>query len=233
MGSDLTDGMTTRYMTSDGTYSTIDCATPVHVTQSLTKPEYVNAVTRTIQGLLDDLNNDAIRALSDSELVAYLNQQTNEINAVKNKLMDSINQDLAAINAVKGMLAGLLKLFQASCSKKKKGDDPENPDNTSDDYLKLILKVDPLTQGCSATESDFIDTLDTADAEFKGYTYTTPNVAVPTIAASTPPDQFDDADYTYGLQQQQNAGGDGDVSIDNSPDSLLPAKTVDPCTQPC
>jgi len=233
MDSNLTDGMTTRYMTSDGTYSTIDCATPVHVTQSLTKPEYVNAVTRTLQGLLDDLNNDAIRALSDSELVAYLNQQTNEINAVKNKLMDSINQDLAAINAVKGMLAGLLKLFQASCSKKKKGDDPENPDNTSDDYLKLILKVDPLTQGCSATESDFIDTLDTADAEFKGYTYTTPNVAVPTIAASTPPDQFDDADYTYGLQQQQNAGGDGDVSIDNSPDSLLPAKTVDPCTQPC
>ena len=233
MDSNLTDGMTTRYMTSDGTYNTIDCATPVHVTQSLTKPEYVNAVTRTLQGLLDDLNNDAIRALSDSELVAYLNQQTNEINAVKNKLMDSINQDLAAINAVKGMLAGLLKLFQASCSKKKKGDDPENPDNTSDDYLKLILKVDPLTQGCSATESDFIDTLDTADAEFKGYTYTTPNVAVPTIAASTPPDQFDDADYTYGLQQQQNAGGDGDVSIDNSPDSLLPAKTVDPCTQPC
>jgi hypothetical protein len=182
---------------------------------------------------LDDLQNDAIRGLSDSELIAYLNQQTNEINAIKNKLMDSINQDLAAINAVKGMLAGLLKLFQIACSKKKKGDDPENPDTSSDDYLKLILKVDPLTQGCSATESDFIQTLDDADAEFKGYSYTSPNVAVPTIAASTPPDQFDDADYNYGLEQQQNTGGSGDVSIDNSPDSLLPAKTVDPCTQPC
>jgi hypothetical protein len=233
MGSNLTEGMTTRYMKSDGTYATIECATPVHVTQSLTKPEYMNAVTRTIQGLLDDLQNDAIRSLSDSELVALLNQKTNEINAIKNKIMDSINQDLAAINAVKGLLAGLLKLFQASCSKKKKGNDPENPDNTSDEYLNLILKVDPLTQGCSATQSDFIDTLDTADEEFKGYDYNSPNVAVPTIAAASPADQFDGDDYTYGLEQQQTAGGSGDVTIDSTPDSLLPAKTVDPCTQPC
>ena len=234
MGSNLTEGMTTRYMKSDGTYSTIDCATPVHVTQSLQNgPAYVNAITRTLQGLLDDLQNDAIRQLSDSELVSLLNQKTNEINEVKNKLLDSVKQDLAAINAVKGLLAGLLKLFQAACSKKKKGDDPENPDNSSDDYLKLILKVDPVRQGCAATESDFIDILDTADAEFKGYTYTTPNVAVPTITATTQGEEFDDADYTYDLQQQQNAGGNGDVSIDGNPDSLLPAKTVDPCTQPC
>jgi hypothetical protein len=58
-------------------------------------------------------------------------------------------------------------------------------------------------------------------------------VAVPTIIATTQDDEFDDADYTYDLQQQQNAGGNGDVSIDGNPDSLLPAKTVDPCTQPC
>ncbi len=226
----LTAGLTTRYRKSDGTYATIQSATPVHVTQSLQNGARItNAVTRTLQRMLDDLQNDAIEALSDSELVNYLEEITDELDARRKELIDAIEQDLAAINAVKGLLKGLLKLFQASCSKKKKGDDPEDPDDSSDQYLNLILAPNPLRQGCDAAVNDLPELLDAADAEYKDVVIPTPNVAYDAITVDGFDPDFNDVDYNY--KPQIGAGGNGDITIDG--DSDLGAKPVDPCTQPC
>jgi hypothetical protein len=225
----LTEGLTTRYRKSDGTYATVDASKPISVTQSLQKPQLVNAVTRTLQKLLDEFQNQAIQALSDSEIVNYLEEITDELDEKRRELLDSIEQDLAAINAVKGLLKGLLKLFQASCSKKKKGDDPENPDDSSDQYLRLILTPNPTRQGCDATVSNLPELLDEADAEYKQF-------PVPPVDTDLdPPPQleivpdFNDVDYAY--RPQTPAGGDGDIGVDGDPN--LGPKPVDPCTQPC
>lgn len=226
----LTSGLVTKYRKSDGTYATVEAATPVQVTQSLQNgAKLTNAVTRTLQKMLDELQNDAIAALSESELVNYIEDITDELEERRRELMDAIEKDLAAINAVKGLLKGLLKLFQASCSKKKKGDDPENPDDSSDQYLNLILSPNPLRQGCDATVSDVPEILDEADREYKEVIVPTPNVAYDAITVDGFDPDFNDVDYNY--KPQLPAGGNGDITVDGDAD--LGAKPVDPCTQPC
>lgn len=226
----LTSGLVTKYRKSDGTYATVQAATPVQVTQSLQNgAKLTNAVTRTLQKMLDELQNDAIAALSDSELINYIEDITDELEERRRELMDAIEKDLAAINAVKGLLKGLLKLFQASCSKKKKGDDPEDPDDSSDQYLNLILSPNPLRQGCDATVSDVPEILDEADREYKEVIVPTPNVAYDAITVDGFDPDFNDVDYNY--KPQLPAGGNGDITVDGDAD--LGAKPVDPCTQPC
>jgi len=226
----LTSGLVTKYRKSDGTYATVEAATPVQVTQSLQNgAKLTNAVTRTLQKMLDELQNDAIAALSESELVNYIEDITDELEERRRELMDAIEKDLAAINAVKGLLKGLLKLFQASCSKKKKGDDPEDPDDSSDQYLNLILSPNPLRQGCDATVSDVPEILDEADREYKEVIVPTPNVAYDAITVDGFDPDFNDVDYNY--KPQLPAGGNGDITVDGDAD--LGAKPVDPCTQPC
>jgi len=229
LNASLSDGFQTRYRKSDGTYATIDAAKPVHVTQSLQRADILNAVNRTLQRLLDELQNDAIRELSESELVSYLEEITDELDLKRQELVDSVKQDLSAINAVKGMLKGMLKLFQSSCSKKKKGDDPENPDDSSDQYLNLILSPNPLRQGCDATINDLPDILDQADTEYKEFLIppVDPNDNIPSDYKDLP--DLNDVQYQY--RPQTAAGGNGDVGVDNEPD--LGTKPVDPCTQPC
>ena len=225
----------TRYKKQDGTYDTVMANTPAAVTQSLVKTEMMNAVTRTLQGLYDDLQGDAIAALSESELVAVLDQKTSEINDLKNDIMDTVNKDLSAINAVKGFLAGLLRLMMASCSKKSKdiNGDPQS-DYNSDDYLNLIMKVDPKTQTCSATTGDLITILDKADEEYNTVARVTPNVESSVNTSSYTPDEFEFSDYSYSPEAEQTAGGLGDITIDAyPPEQLQPPKTVNPCTQPC
>ena len=188
-----------------------------------------------MQSLYDDLQGDAIKALSDSELIAVIDEKFTEINDLKNQLMDSINQDLAAINAVKGFLQGLLRLLLCSCSKKSKdiNGDPQS-DYDSDDYLKLIMKVDPKTQGCSATTGDLITILDNADNEWNNVAAVSVNTAVALNTSAYFPSQFDYSDYDYPLETPQTPGANGDILIDTyPPEQLLPPKTVDPCTQPC
>ena len=226
----LTSGLVTKYRKSDGTYATVEAATPVQVTQSLQNgAKLTNAVTRTLQKMLNELQNDAIAALSESELVNYIEDITDELEERRRELMDAIEKDLAAINAVKGLLKGLLKLFQASCSKKKKGDDPEDPDDSSDQYLNLILSPNPLRQGCDATVSDVPEILDEADREYKEVIVPTPNVAYDAITVDGFDPDFNDVDYNY--KPQLPAGGNGDITVDGDAD--LGAKPVDPCTQPC
>lgn len=232
-GENYINGLTTRFMAANGETMQVDAYKPVHVTQSLQKPELTRAVSRTMQSLIDDLQDDAIRHLSDGELITYLENRTNEIDEIKNRLLDSVKQDLAAFNAIKGLLQGLLKLFQTSCSKKKKGDDPENPDTSSDDYLQLITIPNPSRQGCDATESDFITLMDDADAEYKTIDFPPVDVSVSDTTNTNVDDFTNQNDTLFVPERSQTGGGLGDVELDGDADDGLPAKTVDPCTQPC
>ena len=233
-GGDYIKGLTTRFRSATGEYMQVEAYKPVHVTQSLQKPELTRAVTRTMQSLIDDLQDDAIRHLSDGELISYLEQRTQEIDDLKNRLLDSVNQDIAAFNAIKGLLQGLLKLFQTSCSKKKKGDDPENPDTSSDDYLQLITIPNATRQGCSATESDLIDLLDSADQEYKNYNPSDVEVDVGPVTDTDTNDFLEDNNTLFVPERNDtDTTGLTDIELDGDPEDTLPVKTIDPCTQPC
>ena len=232
-GENYIEGLTTRFMAANGETMQVNAYKPVHVTQSLQKPELARAVTRTVQSLIDDLQDDAIRHLSDGELVSYLEQRTQEIDDMKNRLLDSVKQDIAAFNAIKGLLQGLLKLFQISCSKKKKGDDPESPDSSSDDYLQLITIPNPSRQGCDATDSDLIQLFDDADAEYKTIDFPPVEVDTGNVSSTNIEDFIDPNDTLFVPERSDSGGGLGDIELDGEADDLLPAKTVDPCTQPC
>jgi len=234
LGTNFIEGMTTRYRRSDGTYAQIEAWKPLHVTKSVQQEGsfLMNLVNRKLQELIDSLQDDAIRNLTDNELTNYLNEKKQEINELKNAIKDQINADKAAINAVKSLVKNLLKLFKAGCSKKKKGDDPENPDLTSDEYLNLILTPNPKRQGCSATVNDLPDILDLADEEFNSIEL--PPVDLTTPVSNTDPNLYTDTvDEIYGLDIPGRGGGaNGDIRIDRTPDSLLPDRQ-DPCVEPC
>lgn len=237
LGSDFIDGMSTRYRKSDGTYARIDAYKPIHVTKAIQSgPDggsfLANLMNRKFQELLDELQDDVIVYLTDNELVDYLNLKKQEVFELKNRVKDQIAQDKAAINAVKSLIKNLLKLFKASCSKKKKGDDPEDPDLSSDEYLNLVLSPNPKRQGCAATVSDLPEILDEADDEYN--TIDLPPVDLTTPFANTDPALFtDQVEEVYGLDIPRRGGeGDGDVRIDRTPDSLLP-ETPNRCIEPC
>lgn len=226
------DGFTTKYRRADGTYATVDVSKPSNVVSSLQQKTYMNAVSRTIQSMLDDLQDDAIRFLTDTELVNFLDQKTQELDLLRQELQNSVQKDLAAINALKGLLKGLLKLFIMSCSKKKKGKDPQNPDDSSDLFLNLMLKPNPVRQGCFATESDFPALLDAADEEYNAILTPPVDTNVPTLGYD--PNAFGDGtDGNYPLQPFSTAGGNGDIGFDGDPSDAQPEKLEDPCVKPC
>lgn len=228
------EGMTTRYKKADGSYASIAAWKPIHVSRSVQQPgsALVNKITGIVQSLIDDLTDDLIDQLEENELVAYLEEKENEIESLRRELKDIVEADLAAIKQVKSLLKGLLKLFKISCSKKKKGDDPEDPDLSSDEYLQLILVPNPERQGCEATESDFIDIVDEADDEYN-------TVILPDPRTDNPYNPGIDLDQLtapdpalYGLELPGASGGEADVRIDQTPDSLFPPEE-NPCVEPC
>ena len=229
VGANITSDLTTRYRSSDGTYYTINASSPKDLTTSLQRNDLNAKTSQVLQTLMDRLQDDAIRNLTESDLVQEINDIKNEVNAIKNELNDAIKKDLAAINAVKGLLSGLLKLFVVSCSKKKKKDN----NTSSDEFLDLILAPNPIRQGCDATESDFIDILDDIDAE-----HNNPDIAQPDVVL--PDDGIVDDDIflsdelesnIYGDEPEEEAGPVADIIIDDEPVVLPP--TPDPCSQPC
>lgn len=235
LATNFMEGMVTRYKKADGSYATIDAWKPIHVSRAVQQPgsAIVNRITGIVQSLLDELKDDLIDQLEENELVAYLEEKENEIEDLRRELKDIVEADLAAIKQVKSLLKGLLKLFKISCSKKKKGDDPEDPDLSSDEYLQLILTPNPERQGCDALESDFIDIVDEADDEYN-------TVILPDPRGDSPYNPGIDLDQLtspdpalYGLELPGTAGGEADVSVDQTPDSLLPPDIKDPCTEPC
>lgn len=235
-GPGFIDGLTTRYKKADGTYATIEAYKPIHAAQSISpqqRERIINPVTRVIQDMIDELQDDVIRELTDIEIVNLIDQKTQEIEAIRNNLIDVVNQDLAAINAVKGLISGLLKLFKASCSKKKKSDIDKTPDDSSDEYLRLIIKPNPVRQGCLATESDLIEILDLADEEYRNVSIPTVNTAGPALANTNPAifEEFQDTAFIPGTSQEP--GGLADIEIDEDPELIQPPKPKDPCVEPC
>jgi len=122
-----------------------------------------------------------------------------------------------------------MKLFSVSCGKKKKKDN----NYESDEYLELILAPNPIRQGCLATNSDFINILDEADAEHNDPNLPTYDINIPDYgdAASEvlqPEDEFLDV---YPTEPEDQASIAGDVVIDNNDPTVPPEEN--PCAQPC
>lgn len=228
MGGNLTSDLSTKYYSRTGEVRTVQATKPTDVTKSLQQTVLINNVNKLLRDLVEDLQDDAIRSFTDSQLAVYLEEKTNLVNDTIKQVNTIIEDDLAAFNAVKGLLNGLLKLFNISCSKKKSS----NGNTTSDDYLNLILAPDPKTQGCSATESDFIGTLDDIDREFR-----TPDIPDREFVPYQDEEgngQFDgDDQYPGFIDEPENAteGNDGDVIIETGP--VEPEKPEDPCAKPC
>jgi hypothetical protein len=129
-------------------------------------------------------------------------------------------------------LSGLLKLFSVSCGKKKRKDESPQAEE-SDEYLSLILAPNPLRQGCSATESDFISLLDEIDAEHNEpnlptYDIQVPNYSDPQAEVLQPEEEFVGV---YPDEPEDQPSINADIGIDSEP--VLPPEVPDPCTQPC
>jgi hypothetical protein len=226
MGGNLTSDFYTSYIGFNGQPRRVDARYPTDVTRSLNQTRLMNNVSELLNDLADDLQDDAIRSFTDSQLSAYLEEKTNLVQGTINEINTIIQDDIAAFNAVKGLLSGLLKLFNVSCSKKKSSDG----NTTSDDYLGLILAPDPKTQGCSATESDFISILDDIDREFK-------DPELPDRPFEPVEDEFrgefeniDDKAPDFAEEEERNPGDDGDIGVGDDP-NIDPYD--DPCKKPC
>lgn len=229
MGSNITGDLTTKYKAANGAYYAVSASSPKDLTKSLTAGDQINAkISRLMQNLVDRLQDDAIRELTESDLVQEINFIKQEVEDLKNEINDQIKQDLAAIKAVKGLLTGLLKLFIISCSKKKKKDG----NTSSDEFLEMILMPNPIRQGCDAIESDFISILDEIDAE-----HNTPDIVFPEV---TVPTQFEDPELllpdeiespVYGEEPVEDPGPVADIIVDEEP--IVPPPEPDPCAQPC
>lgn len=223
------NGFTTRVRRANGTYQSVNAGKPTDAAQALFQEKLMERVREQLNQMKYDLRDDAIRNLSDSEVISRINNTIIRFKETRDRIKDIIAQDKAVLNAAKSLVKGMIKLFSLSCSKKKKkGGSPTD----SDEYLDLILYPNPERQGCDATTSDFIDTLDDFDTE-----YNDPGINLPTLAANTAIDpftNFDGANLLNGPFPNQGTGtgeGEGGAGVDNqNPDVNVPE---DPCAKPC
>jgi len=232
-GTPFISDLTTKYRASNGQYMTVSAYNPSNVAKSLENgPAYMNAINKTVQGLLDDLQNDAIRFMSENELTLYLEDKLNEIDNLRATLNDAIQEDLAAINAVKGLIKGLLKFWKHACGRKNLKTGEEAIED--DEFLESVLVPNPARQGCQATESDLIDILNRFSDELD-----TPENEPQPDPAPTPPTDVDldlfnvVPDALFILEREKAPGANGDILVDGIPDPNLPPVLKDPCVEPC
>lgn len=225
-------GLTTKVRRANGTYQSVSASKPTDAAQALFQKELMRRTKEILNQMKYDLRDDAIRGLTSTVLFQRINETETRIRNIKNDIKNVIEQDIAVLNQVKGIVKGMIKLFSMSCSKKKRKDEGKKTD--SDDYLDLILQPNPDRQGCDATSSDFIDILDDFDKEYNDPDVSSNNI--PVIDSTIPTtDLFDGLDGISGPFPRQPgtpAGGDntgGDVD-DQDPDVLVPE---DPCAKPC
>lgn len=232
-GSPWISDLSTKYRASNGQYMTVSAYSPTNVTGSLENGRpYMAAIKTTVQGLLDDLQNDAIRYMSDNELTLYLEAKLNEVDAIRANLNDSIQKDLAAINAVKGLIQGLLKFWKHACGRKnlKTGEEAI----VDDEFLESVLIPNPIRQGCDATKSDMIDILN----QFSDDLFTPenePNVPPPPAPPSDVDTDLFNAvpDALFVLEREKTPGSNSDILVDIDPATQLPPPAKDPCVEPC
>jgi hypothetical protein len=227
--SNFLNGFTVRVRKANGTYQSVNAGKPTDAAQALFQQKLMARVKEELNQMKYDLRDDAIRNLSDAQVIARLNNTITRFRNTRDEIKDIIAQDKAVLNAAKSLIKGMIKLFSLSCSKKKKkGGAPTD----SDEYLDLILFPNPERQGCDATTSDFIDILDDFDTE-----YNDPGIDLPTLTANTqvsPITNFDDLNSLNGPFPNQATGagtGEGAAGVDNqNPDVNVPE---DPCAKPC
>jgi hypothetical protein len=223
------NGFTTRVRRANGIYQTVSAASPTDAAQSLLQDKLMERVRENLNQMKYDLRDDAIRNLTDAEVISRINNSITRFTNIKNEIKDIIAQDKAVLNAVKSLLKGMIKLFSLACSKKKK---KGGEATDSDEYLNLILYPNPERQGCDANTSDFIIVLDDFDDE-----YNDPGITLPTFSSNTnitPITDFDDRNLVGGTLPNQGTGigdGEGNVGVDRGdPDVNVPE---DPCAKPC
>lgn len=225
------DGFTTTVRRANGAYQTVSAASASDSAQSLLQAELVRRGNRLIKEMINDLRGDAINKLNTSQVVTTLNGFETRITTIKNDVKDAMEQDLAVINKVKGLLKGLIKLFTTSCSKKKRKDG----DGTSDDYLDLILVPNPERQGCDATESDFTDILDDIDVEFNDPQIENPNTFQPPSGTIPTNDMLNPGDQVVGPYPPRPTDNVTDDGLTGNLDGTDPNVKApeDPCAKPC
>lgn len=226
--------LTVRVRRANGVYQTVSASKPVDAAQSLFQEELLRKARDILTQMKYDLRDDAIRSLSEAQLVAKIEETYTRITNIKSDIKNVIEQDMAVINQVKSLVKGMIKLFSMSCSKKKRKDEGGKATD-SDDYLDLILQPNPDRQGCDATSSDFITILDDFDKEYNDPNLDTPNI--PDIDTGIPSanNLFDGLDSISGPFPRQDEAPDGGNIIgggidDQNPDVEIPE---DPCAKPC
>lgn len=225
------NGFTTTVRRANGTYQTVNASNASDSAQSLLQAELLRMGNSLLTEMINDLRGDAINKLTTSQVVAQIQGFDTRITNIRNDVKDVIEQDLAVINKVKGLLKGLIKLFTTSCSKKKRKDG----DTTSDDYLDLILVPNPERQGCDATTSDFTDILDDIDVEFNDPQTTNPNTFDPPPGIIPQNDMLNPGDQLVGPYPGRPVIGVDDDGLSNNLDNNVPniKAPEDPCAKPC
>jgi hypothetical protein len=225
------DGFSTTVRRANGEYQTVNAANASDSAQSLLQAELIRRGSSLITEMINDLRGDAINKLTTSQVVAQIAGFENRITTIRNDVKDVVEQDLAVINKVKGLLKGLIKLFTTSCSKKKRKDG----DATSDDYLDLILVPNPERQGCDATTSDFIEILDDIDIEFNDPETTNPNTFDPPSGVIPQNDMLNPGDQLVGPYPGRPVVGVDDDGLRDNLDNNDPniKAPEDPCAKPC
>jgi len=225
------NGFTTRVRRANGIYQTVNAANASDSAQSLLQAELMRRGNLLLKEMINDLRGDAINKLTTSQVVATLSGFETRILNIRNEVKDAIEQDLAVINKVKGLLKGLIKLFTTSCSKKKRKDG----DGTSDDYMDLILVPNPERQGCDATESNFIEILDDIDIEFNDPGTTNPNIFQPPSGEIPTNDMLNPGDQLVGPYPPRPTDNITDDGLTGNLDGIDPNVKApeDPCAKPC
>lgn len=226
------EGLTTRVRRANGVYESVNASSPSDAAQALFQAELVRRAKETIKQMKNDLRDDAIRSLNETQLITAMNETKTRIENIRAEVKAIVDQDIAVLNQVKNLVKGMIKLFSMSCSKKKRKDEGGKTD--SDEFLELILQPDPERQGCDATQSDFIDILDEFDQEYNNPNVTSNNVPqIDTTIPST--DFFDGIDTLAGPFPRQPLAPEGGDTIGGGVDDQDPDVNVpeDPCAKPC
>lgn len=226
------EGLTTRVRRANGVYESVNASSPSDAAQALFQAELVRRAKETIKQMKNDLRDDAIRSLNETQLITAMSETKTRIENIRAEVKAIVDQDIAVLNQVKNLVKGMIKLFSMSCSKKKRKDEGGKTD--SDEFLELILQPDPERQGCDATQSDFIDILDEFDQEYNNPNVTSNNVPqIDTTIPST--DFFDGIDTLAGPFPRQPLAPEGGDTIGGGVDDQDPDVNVpeDPCAKPC
>lgn len=221
-------GVKTRVRLANGKYQSVATEVPTDAAQSLFKTELLTQAKEALTRMKYDLNDGAIRGLSESQVNTQVQGIINRYKNTKEDLLATISRDKQIIKNVKNLVTSLGKLFSLACGKKKR----KKGDSSSDDYLDVIVVPNPVEDGCDATTGQFINILDDFDSEFNQ-----DGVTLPTIPANTNialNNQFNGSDIIVGPLPNQTQGtgtGNSNVGIDGTDPSVTTRE--DPCAKPC